>query len=90
MYYFYASTGLTFNRLSRRKKGIASNTFFKIPDLFCIFPMNFAMATLGLREMGKFLWEGRKKSFAKRRQPTGQTFFPYLPKGIFSFPSNLW
>ena len=55
MYYFYASTGLTFNRLSRRKKGIASNTFFKIPDLFCIFPMNFAMATLGLREMGNFL-----------------------------------
>jgi hypothetical protein len=41
------------------------------------------MATLGLKEMGKFLWEGRKKSlpswlyqfsFAKLRQPTGQTF----------------
>ena len=29
--------------------------------LFCIFPMNFAMATLGLKEMGKFLWEGREK-----------------------------
>ena len=24
---------------------------------FCIFPMNFGMATLGLKEMGKFLWE---------------------------------
>jgi hypothetical protein len=24
--------------------------------------MNFAMATLGLKEMGKFLWEGREKS----------------------------
>ena len=23
--------------------------------------MNFAMATLGLKEMGKFLWEGREK-----------------------------
>ena len=23
--------------------------------------MNFAMTTLGLKEMGKFLWEGRKK-----------------------------
>ena len=32
-------------------------TFF-----FCIFPMNFAMATLGLKEMGKFIWEGREKS----------------------------
>jgi hypothetical protein len=24
--------------------------------------MNFAMATLGLKKMGKFLWEGREKS----------------------------
>ena len=24
--------------------------------------MNFAMTTLGLKEMGKFLWEGREKS----------------------------
>jgi hypothetical protein len=23
--------------------------------------MNFAMATLGLKEIGKFLWEGREK-----------------------------
>jgi hypothetical protein len=51
--------------------------------------MNFAMATLGLKEMGKFLWEDREKSlpswlsqfnFAKLRQPTGQTFFPTFPK----------
>ena len=39
------------------------------------------MATLGLKEMGKFLWEGRLSqfSFAKLRQPTGQTFFPTFP-----------
>ena len=45
--------------------------------------MNFAMATLGLKKMGKFLWEGREKSlpswlsqfsFAKLRQPREQTF----------------
>ena len=24
--------------------------------------MNFAMATLGLKEMGKFVWEGREKN----------------------------
>ena len=42
---------------------MASNPLFIIPDFFCIFPMNFAMATLGLKEMGKFLWEGREKSF---------------------------
>ena len=40
--------------------------------------MNFAMATLGLKEMGKFLWEGKEKglpcglsqfSKTKLRQP---------------------
>ena len=33
---------IDFNRLSRRKRG---------------------MASLGLKEMGKFLWEGKEKSF---------------------------
>ena len=76
---------------------MASNPLFIIPDIFRIFQTNLAMATLGLKEMGKFLWEGRKKvlpswlsqfSFAKLRQPTGQIFF--LPsKGIFPFHSNL-
>ena len=27
----------------------------------CIFQKNSAMATLGLKEMGKFLWEGWEK-----------------------------
>ena len=43
------------NRSSRRKRGMASNPLFIIPDFFCIFQMNLAMATLGLKEMGKFL-----------------------------------
>ena len=49
-----------FNRLSRRKRGMMSNPLFIIPYFFCIFPMNFAMATLFLKEMGKFLREGRE------------------------------
>ena len=62
------------------KRGMESNPLFIIPNFFCIFQTNFAMATLGLEEMGKFLWEGREKglpcwlsqfSFAKLRQPTG-------------------
>ena len=62
---------------------MASNPLFIILDFFCIFQTNFAMATLSLKEMEKFLWEGREKvlptwlshfSFAKLRQPTGQTF----------------
>ena len=45
------------------------------------------MATLSLKKMGKFLWEGREKgltcwlsqfSFAKLN-------FPYLPKEIYTF-----
>ena len=83
-----------FNRSSRRKRGMASNPLFIIPDFFCIFPMNFAMATLGLKEMGKFLWEGRDKglpcwlsqfSKTKLRQPTGQIFFPIFPKEFSHF-----
>ena len=44
---------------------MASNPLFVIPDFFYIFQMKFAMATFGLKEMGKFLWEGRGKKFAQ-------------------------
>ena len=63
---------------------MASNPLFILSDFFCILPMNFAIDTLGLKDMGKFIWEGRDKSwpsklsqfsFAKLRQPTGQNFF---------------
>ena len=70
-----------FNRSSRRKRGMASTPLFIVLGFFCIFQTNFAMAILGSKEMGKFLWELRKKvcsvgclsqfSFAKLRQPTG-------------------
>ena len=51
------------NRSSRRKRGMASNPLFIILDFFCIFQTNFAMAMVGLKEMGKFLWEGGKKVY---------------------------
>ena len=57
---------------------MASNPLFMISDFFCIFQTNLAMATLGLKEMEKFLWQGDRAEL-----------FPYLPKGIFPFPSNL-
>jgi len=50
------------------------------------------MATLGLKEMGKFIWEGREKglpyymfqfSKTKQRHPSGRTFFPAFPE-VFS------
>ena len=43
---------------------MASNPLFTIPDFFCIFQTNLTMATLGLKEMGKFLWEGMEKGSA--------------------------
>ena len=60
---------------------MAFNPLFIITDFFCNLPMNFAMATLGLKEIGKFPWEDRESlpsllsqfSFAKLRQPTWQT-----------------
>ena len=49
------------------------------------------MATLDLKEMGKFLWEGRKKSlpcwlsqFSKTKLRQAN-FFPYLPKEFSHF-----
>ena len=49
------SSDLSFNRSSRRKRGMASNPLFIIPDFFCIFQTNLAMATLGLKEFSHFL-----------------------------------
>jgi len=39
-----------------------SNPKMEYQVFICIFQTNFAIATLGLKEMGKFLWEGREKS----------------------------
>ena len=50
------------DHLGGKEEWMASNPLFIIPDFFLYFPMNFAMATLSLKEMGKFLWEGREKS----------------------------
>ena len=54
--------GMLFNRSSRRKRGKASNSLFIICTrlFFCIFQTSLAMATLGLKEMEEFLWEGRE------------------------------
>jgi hypothetical protein len=73
---------------------MASNPKKGYQVFLCIFQKNSAMATLGLKEMGKFLWKGRKKllpsglckfSFAKLGQPTGQTFFHTFPKEFSHF-----
>ena len=40
---------------------MASNPKMVYQVFLCIFQKNSVLATLGLKEMGKFLWEGRKK-----------------------------
>jgi hypothetical protein len=39
---------------------MVSNPKMKYQVFLCIFQKKLAMATLGLKEMGKFLWEGRE------------------------------
>ena len=71
---------------------MVSNPLFIIPDFFCIFQTKFAIATLGLKEMGKFLREGREKSlpswlsqfsfaktFGKCEKTTGISFWGWKP-----------
>ena len=52
---------------------------------YCIFHINLAMATLGMKEMGKFLWEGREKvlpcwlsQFSKTRGSPTNAKIPHL------------
>ena len=47
-----------------RERGMTSNPKMENQDQVCLYSFkkkNSAMATLGLKEMGKFLWEGREK-----------------------------
>jgi hypothetical protein len=53
-----------FNNRFLRERGMASNPKMKYQVFLCIFQKNSAMATLGLKEMGKFRWEGRGKGLS--------------------------
>ena len=59
---------------------MVSNPLFILPDIFCIFRLNFAMATLGLKEMGKSLWEDREKGL--------RCWLSQFSKTSFSLPSQ--
>ena len=53
---------------SWRKRGSASNPKMEYQVFSCIFHESLAMATLGLKEMGKFLWEGWEKGGKREGQ----------------------
>ena len=92
---FFVHTSGLFNDRFLGERGMASNPKMEYQVFRCIFQKNSAMATtLGLKEMGKFSWEGREKglpcwlsqfSKTKLRQLTGQTFFPTFPKDFYHF-----
>jgi hypothetical protein len=46
---------------------MVSNPKMEYQVFLCIFPKNSAMATLCLKEMGKFLWEGKLFSLPSQR-----------------------
>ena len=73
---------------------MASDPLFIIPDFFLHFPNKLCYGYLSFEGNGKNPLGRQGKtlpswlfqfSFAKLRDPIG----PYLPKGIFPFPSNL-
>ena len=51
-----------------RERGMAYNPKMEYQVFLCIFHKNSAMATLGLKEMAKFLWEGREKGGKSRKK----------------------
>ena len=52
---------LGLNNKFLREGGMASTLKMEYQTFLCIFWKNSTMATLGLKEMGKFLWEDREK-----------------------------
>ena len=65
----------------------------------CKFKKNSAMATLGLKEMGKSLWEGKEEglpcwlshfSKTKLRQPTWNFPILFKPEFIGKMQNKVW
>ena len=50
-----------FNNRFLRERGMVFNPKMEYQNFLCIFQKNSAMAALGLKEIGKFLWESREK-----------------------------
>ena len=61
--FYYGICSKVFNNKFLSERGmVASTPKMEYQVFLCIFQTNLAMATLGLKEMGKFLWEGSEKS----------------------------
>ena len=58
---YLQSTLVFFNDGFLRKRGMASNPKMEFQVFLCVFQKDSAIATLGVKKMGKFLWEGMEK-----------------------------
>ena len=61
--HFSPILGILLNNRFLRERGMASTPKMDFQVFLCIFQKTSAMATLGLKEMGKFIREGMKKEF---------------------------
>ena len=69
---------------------MASTLKMEYQVFLCIFQNNLAMATLGLKEMGKFLWEGREKKSAQRNFPISLKPKVAIAEFFWKMQRNTW
>ena len=60
----FANVSCQVVELILRKRVMASNPKMEYQVFLCILPKNSPMATIGLKGMGKFLWEVREKGLS--------------------------
>ena len=63
---------------------MTSNPKMEYQVFLCIFQKKSAEVTLGLKEMGKFLWEGREKSLS-----SWLSQFSFAKLGLEAIPLSL-
>ena len=68
---------------------MASDPKMEYQDFLCIFQKNSAMASLGLKEMGKFFWEGREKGLLCWLSQFSKTKLRPCEKSIANFSALL-
>ena len=64
---------------------MASDPKMEYQVFLCIFQKNSTMATLGLKEMGKFLWEGREKGLPCWLSQFSKTLLQDIESLLFFF-----
>ena len=76
------------NKRFLRERGMASIPKMEYQVFLYIFQKNSSMATLGLKEMGKFLWEGRKKGLPVGCLSLAKLYWDSQLGKLFSLPSQ--